>query len=102
MQSLLNTEETVRKLVSKWGYPESGARKVAIMLGQLQPVLAMQVAQWWESGEPVLIQVEGCNFESLKTEHGMNDIAAILTLDWLLRDPNVALAKLARGHDQVR
>ena len=102
MQSLLNTEETVRKLVSQWGYPESGARKVAIMLSQLRPALAMQVAQWWESGKPVQFEVEGCDVESLKAEHGMNEIAAILTLDWLLRDPAPALAQLGRGHDQVR
>lgn len=102
MQTLLNTEEIVKRLVSQWGYPESGARKVAILLGQLQPALAMQFAQWWESGEPVQLHAEGWTVESLKTQHDMNDVAAILTLDWILRDPAVALAKLARGHDQVR
>lgn len=102
MPSLLNSEETTSRLIAQWGYPEYGARKLALMLSQLQPPLAAHVARWWETGEPVELQVEGCTLETLKRDHGMNDIAGILTLDWLLRDPATALAQLARGHDHVQ
>lgn len=96
-----NTEEIVTRLMADYGYPRNGAQLVALKLGQLQVPLAKQVEKWWVTHEPIMLEVEGHSVETLKRDHGLNDIAAILTLDWLIRDPNGAQAALARGHDSV-
>jgi len=100
--SLASTASTVARLTSEFGYPEHGAKSVAVRLSQLQPALAVQAERWWDTGEPIALEVSGHSVDSLKRAHGLNDIAAILTLDWLIRDPKAALAQLARGHDRVQ
>jgi len=47
------------------------------------------------------IAVEGYTVGSLMLRHGMNKVAAVLTLDYLRRDPEKALDSLRKGHDSV-
>ena len=42
------------------------------------------------------------NMQRLADEHGMNPIAAYLTIDWLIKDPEAALMPLTKGHDWVK
>lgn len=48
------------------------------------------------------IEIEGYTIEKLSDEYGMNEIAALLTLDWLKKEPENAKASLERGYDEVR
>lgn len=100
--SLSDSRKTEARLISQFGYPQGTARSVAIRLSQLGPELAPLAEKWWISGTTVDLEVHGHSLHSLKRDHGLNDIAGILTLDWLLREPQAALAQLARGHDEVR
>lgn len=46
-------------------------------------------------------QVEEFNVQTLKEGHGMNKIAALLTLDATRKDPERMLESLRKGHDTV-
>jgi hypothetical protein len=48
------------------------------------------------------LKISGYDLEKLETEHGMNRIAAFLTLDWIKKSPDIAIKALKRGHDLVK
>lgn len=89
------------RLTKEFSYPESGARIVAERLVACAPQVKNAFGIWWQTGELMDLQVEGFTAQRLVEEHGMKPIAAFLTLDWLVREPEKARASLSRGHDQV-
>lgn len=51
-------------------------------------------ARWWETGELPTVEVEGYTAGRLAKERSLNPMAALLTLDWLLREPEAARAAI--------
>jgi hypothetical protein len=97
----MNQEELLPRLISEFHYPPKGAQLVAEKLSVSKPEIQSAFLYFWNTGELPLIEVEGYTVKQLETEHGMKPIAALLTLDWLLREPEKAKASLKRGHDRV-
>lgn len=97
-----NRDEILQRLISEWHYPQAGAELLTNKLLALQPELLSEFQRWWLAGGLPEREVAGYTVSRLQAEHSMNPIAAILTLDWLLREPEQAKASLSRGHDQVR
>ncbi|PLS68089.1 MAG: hypothetical protein CV045_09900 [Cyanobacteria bacterium M5B4] len=89
-------------LMSELGYSYQGAQLVVVKLRQSAPEIQAAFRVWWESGHIPELEVETYSVARLMQHHSMNPIAALLTLDWLIREPAKALASLQRGHDQVR
>ncbi len=89
------------RLKTEFGYPESGAEIIAGKLAACTPQVKEAFAHWWQTGERPDLQIEGYTTRRLIEQHSMKPIAALLTLDWLSREPAAALASLARGHDRV-
>ncbi len=99
---MIDTQLLIPRLTSEYGYPQKGAQLVADKLVACSPSIVQAFERWWASGNlPDDFQVEGYSPQSLFNEHGMNPIAAFLTLDWLGREPEKALASLRKGHDRV-
>ena len=59
------------------------------------------VGKYLNEGTVSDIEVEGYSIESLKNDHGMNELAALFTIDYLMKDPIAAKASLSKGHDSV-
>jgi len=89
------------RLVREFGYQPAGARVAAPRLEALTGTVGIAFQEWWQNGTTPKIKVAGYTADRLQTEHSMNMIAALLTLDWLARDPDKARASLRRGHDSV-
>ena len=98
----LSLDEVVRRLTEEYGYPPEGARMVADKLMGCSPQVWAAFGVWWESGDVGDLEIEGYTVQRLAAEHGMKPIAAFLTLDWLVREPQRALTSLRRGHDRVQ
>ena len=98
----MDQDAVIARLVNEFRYPPQGARPVAAKLAALSPVVAAAFDQWWSTGMLPQIEVEGYTPQELINNYRMNPIAAILTLDWLQREPKRALASLRKGHDDVR
>lgn len=97
----MNENELIPRLISEFHYPPQGANIIAQKLVNCSPDLQNAFITFWETGEIPPLEVEGYTVERLVTEHGMKPIAALLTLDWLKREPEKAKASLIKGHDFV-
>jgi hypothetical protein len=101
MMSKLVVANLVQRLIGEFGYSPHAAQVVAEELADADERIQEAFLRWWTKGELSNLTVRQYNLRRLKDEHGMNPIAAFLTLDWLLKEPGKALASLARGHDRV-
>jgi|WetSurMetagenome_2_1015567.scaffolds.fasta_scaffold627208_2 hypothetical protein len=97
----MNANELIPRLTSEFDYPLKGAQIVAEKLANVSPQMKEIIAKFWDTGEIPSIEVNGYTFSRLAQEHNMKPIAALLTLDWLIRDPEKAKASLKKGHDSV-
>lgn len=91
----------VKCLVNDFGYPEEKAQLIVKKLDSSQPKIKAAVDLWWNEAKIPTIEIAGYNFKRLVSEHNMNPVAAFLTLDWLLREPEEAIASLRKGHDYI-
>src|SRR4051812_42386587 len=93
----IRTDELISRLVAEFKYPQFGARRVAENLAMANPIVRAAFLNWWKGG--VLndtLSAAGYTVAQLMREHGMTEIAALLTIDWLLREPDRAIASLRR------
>lgn len=99
---MIKQNELIPRLKSDFGYPENGAQLIAEKLINSSPEVQGAFLRFWETGEIPHLEVEDYTVSRLAEEHDMKPIAALLTLDWLIRDPAKAKASLKKGHDLVR
>lgn len=89
------------RLIEEFGYPEFGAELVANKLSKCSLEIQEAFQDWWDTGVLPELELEGYSIQHLMKEHGMSPIAALLTLDWLKRNPEEAITSLDKGHDWV-
>lgn len=94
-------KELVENLITRYGYPKSGAKLVACKLLHLQQPIKSMFARWWLLDEKPIVEVEGYTFGSLTESYKMTTIAVFLTLDWLIREPEPARKSLSKGNDFI-
>jgi len=82
------------RLQNELGYSADGASAVSNRIIQARKGVQAAFWRWWWTGEMALT-VEGYTPDRLVWDHGLTPIAAFLTLDWLLRDPDAAKISLA-------
>jgi hypothetical protein len=100
--ALFTSAELMPRLLSDFRYPQPGAQLIASKLIACDLSIQKAFWEWWQSGViPLKLEVAGFSMERLIREHEMKPIAAFLTLDWLLREPEKAKKSLQKGHDQV-
>jgi len=92
----------VPRLRSEFGYPRAGAELVAGKLVKSSEAIWAAFWTYWQTGELPALEVEGYTIDGLVQQHSMKPIAALLTLDWLTREPERAKESLVKGHDWVR
>ena len=78
-------------------YPVHMIERTASKLENLQPIVAAALENWISKGDFPLLTVDDYSFSSLVSDYGMKPIGALLTLDWLIRDPERAKQSLKRG-----
>ena len=100
--SPLEPSDLIPRLISEFGYSFDGAKLVAQKLCICPPKIKDAFQKWWTDGSISPVAVAEVTVHQLMTEHGMKPIAAFLTLDWLIREPDKAKASLLRGHDRIR
>ena len=98
----MNVAEIKARLIAEFDYPPHAAQAVADKVVALTPVVGPVFEQWWADGQEPALSVAGYSVERLRREHGMNTVAALMTLDWLVREPEKASASLRKGHDRIR
>lgn len=83
------------KLIDQ-GYPEKVASIAVAELSQLHPQLQPLLEGWLNEAEEDF-EVQGFNIFGLMKTRKMKYLAALLTIDWLLKEPEKAVESLKNG-----
>lgn len=90
-------KEIVNILVDR-GYPENAAGIVAGKLSNLSGQLKEAVQTWFKTGNEPVVDSHGYSTKTLMERHpGMTYPAALLTIDWLEREPEKAKSIIEQG-----
>lgn len=89
-------EDVIKTLIER-GYPEKQAISVASNLLNINNQLQGGLHLWLATGKETDYQVEGFKLSELKQKFDMTYPAAILTIDWLIKDPETAVKGINRG-----
>lgn len=85
-------------IMQRLGFGEAEAELLARDLGNVCEELKPLVNAWVETGaEDDSTLYHGYSVNSLKETFGMYFSGAVLTLDWLIREPEKAMSALAAG-----
>lgn len=97
----MDHSEVKRRLVDDFGYRARAAEIVAERLLSSSPAVQEAFLAWRSADAYPELCVAGYTVARLIREHSMEPVAALLTLDWLSREPERAAASLRKGHDRV-
>lgn len=91
-------EELIYKTLLERGYDEKSATMVLPDLLNLSEPLKSLLKAWLENEKHQSdYAVAGFSVSELQKERGMNYPAALLTIDWLIKDPENAKRSLTKG-----
>lgn len=91
-------ENQIKHLLIDRGYNERNAKLVAHELTLLAAPLQPLLSQWLDNEQCMVnYEAEGYTIIALMQERGMTYPAALLTIDWLLKEPEEAKLSLSRG-----
>ena len=90
--------ENIKKILIERGYPENAATVVSKKLSNLSGQLREAASSWLDSGYEPIVSSHGHSTKSLMEKlPGMKYPAALLTIDWLERDPEKAIIAIEKG-----
>jgi len=82
-------------------YTSENIMPLLAKIEHMDPNLRSDLEHFLSTGDITTKEVEGYTVEMLMKEHSMNEIAAFLTLDWIIREPQKALKSLQKGHERI-
>lgn len=90
-------EKIIKTLIER-GYPENAAKHTANNLMKMAPELQEALQDWIDTGKMPVMKANDYSTDVLMTRfQGMTYPAALLTIDWLIRDPQKAAAAIEKG-----
>ena len=91
-------EELIHKTLLERGYDEKAARMVLPdLLGLSEPLKSLLKAWLENEKQHSDYTVAGFSVSEMQKERGMNYPAALLTIDWLIKEPENAKKSLTKG-----
>lgn len=91
------TQDSIYNNLITKGYPEKAASILAEDLIRISTVLEPCLHSWMESGEEVDYCVDGFSIKGLMQKYQLQYPAALLSIDWVIKDPTTAIAAINRG-----
>ena len=90
--------EDIKSILIERGYPEKIAASTAVNLSKLTGRLADALKVWLDETKMPEMESHGYTTTSLMEKfRGMTYPAALLTIDWLERDPELAKQAIEKG-----
>ena len=90
-------KEYIKKILIERDYPEKQADSVTSNLLDIDQTLQKGLLLWLENQEETDYQIEGFKLSELKRKFDMTYPAALLTIDWLIKEPETAIKGINRG-----
>ena len=89
--------DNISSILQERGYSEKHSVKVAADLQNIDDRLKILLNKWLVSEEENDCYVEGFSLLELKRKFDMTYPAALLTMDWLIKEPENAIRSINRG-----
>ena len=94
----MKQEEFVRNLLERSkDYSVAEANFLFAELGHKTDAAKNAIFKWISTGEKTVLHAGDWTTADFEKKYAMNYIAATLTVDWLMREPDIALNALKRG-----
>jgi len=100
----MDTKSLVNLILSKYPSEYSNENAPQILeksIKEMTPFMRRSIENFLINDQLDEINLLGYTVKILKNQHHMNEVAAYLTLDWILREPQKALQSLEKGHDMI-
>lgn len=89
--------ENISNILQERGYSGKQSVRVAAELHDIDDSLKILLNKWLVSEEENDCYVEGFSLLALKRKFDMTYPAALLTMDWLIKEPENAIRSINRG-----
>ena len=89
--------KTIQDILIERGYPEKQAVSVASDLQEIDSTLRAGLQSWLADQTETDYLIEGFKLSELKQKFDMIYPAALLTMDWLIKEPELAKKSIQRG-----
>ena len=92
----INYNEFIANKLIKQGYANTVANRVTLELIKVDSALSPLVERWLD-GDEADFESHGYSILGLMKSRSMTYPAALLTIDWLIKDPEAAKKSLEKG-----
>ena len=92
----MNREEITSALIRE-GYAEKQAELTATELMEIDSSLMPLLSEWVRNRKQSEKEAEGFTLLGLQAQYDMTYPAALLTIDWLIKEPQIARIAIERG-----
>ena len=89
--------KTIQDILIERGYPQKQAISIASDLQAIDPALQNGLQSWLADQTETDYLIEGFKLSDLKQKFDMTYPAALLTVDWLIKEPELAKKSIRRG-----
>lgn len=89
--------DKITTILEEQEYPKYMIDNTIQKIEAFAPAVAIVFTEWMESGRTPQLEVEGYTYNNLIEKFNMKPVGAFITLDWLIREPEVATKALKRG-----
>lgn len=89
--------EAINDILVKRGYATKQAVTVASELEKIDLQLQKGLQTWLTEGKETDYTIGGVKLSKLKQKFDMTYPAALLTMDWLIKEPELAIRSINRG-----
>lgn len=89
--------EAIKDILAMLGYTAKQAVTVAAELEKIDWQLQKGLQIWLAEEKETDYLIEGVKLSELKRKFGMTYPAALLTMDWLIKEPELAMKSINRG-----
>ncbi|MDY4551452.1 MAG: hypothetical protein SPD54_06450 [Parabacteroides sp.] len=89
--------KTIQDILIERGYPQKQAISIASDLQAIDPALQNGLQSWLADQTETDYLIEGFKLSDLKQKFDMTYPAALLTVDWLIKEPELAKKSIQRG-----
>ncbi|MCD8387567.1 MAG: hypothetical protein LUD17_11865 [Bacteroidales bacterium] len=90
-------KEYIKNTLIKRGYSPAGAETASADLINIAEALKPLLERWLSDGTETDYESYGISIKGIMTKYGMKYPAALLSVDWVIRDPKTAIAVIKRG-----
>jgi len=98
----MNPKQIEKILQEKFSYSGENLKVALQEIEKTSDEIKKAIETFLQTEKITEISREGYTVEKLMKEHGMNPIAAYLTLDFLEKEPEKAKESLKKGHDWIK